>query len=155
MEGGRCELARRRACEALPRQPSVPCLISVLLDSGQGRGPSAEAGAEKAFLLCRKLASEASRVLGTGRACEGRPEAGRWAGLRGGDMPPPRPPPRGPRPQTPEDTASLFLKFRGLCLGVASPPPFNNFTELGFMFPFKVYSSMAFSIQHYSLLKNT
>lgn len=141
MEGGRCELARWRACEALPRQPSVPCLISVLLDSGQGRGPSAEAGAEKAFPLCRKLVSEARRVLGTGRACEGRPEAGRWAGLRGGD-----PPPRGPRPQTPEDTSSLFLKFRGLCLRVASPRLSNNFTELGFMFPFQAYSSMAFSI---------
>lgn len=53
-----CEFACLCAYKALPRKPSVRCLISVLLNSGQGGGPSAKVGTEKTFSLCRKLASE-------------------------------------------------------------------------------------------------
>ena len=57
-EEGGCELACLCAYNALLRKPSVRCLISVLLNSGQGGGPSAKVDTEKTFSLCRKLASE-------------------------------------------------------------------------------------------------
>lgn len=50
------------AQKTVPRRPSVPCLISVLLNSGQGGGPSAQVGTKKTFSLCRKLASEGSLI---------------------------------------------------------------------------------------------
>lgn len=50
------------AHKTVPRRPSVPCLISALLNSGQGGGPSAQVGTKKTFSLCRKLASERSLI---------------------------------------------------------------------------------------------
>lgn len=55
---GWCEFAGLHADKTLPRKPSVPRLIPVLLNSGQGGGPSAKVGTDKTFSLCRKLASE-------------------------------------------------------------------------------------------------
>lgn len=61
-------------------------LISVLLNSGQGGGPSAKVGTDKTLLLCRKLASEGRLCAQRRAACrvaELLPEAPGSAGVQG------------------------------------------------------------------------
>lgn len=125
-EGWR-EFAGLHACKTLPRKPSVPCLISVLLNSGQGGGPSARVGTDKTFSLCRKLASE-GRLCAQHRSslqsCCHRRRAVRGCRERGARAVRAAGTPLHPCPPSPDsgpDRPALqgcFLRLRGCCTGV-------------------------------------
>lgn len=110
------EFADLRAWKTLPRTPSVPGLISVLLNSGRGRGPSAKVGTEKTLRCAENWRLRGVRALARMGGCRGEGRAGSHVAA---DTPPSRhtaglgPDPRGAR--------SPFPKPRGLSRGPHCP----------------------------------
>lgn len=125
--GGRRELARLRAWKPLPRKPSVPGLVSVLLNSGQGRGPSAERPRENSFAVQKTGFRGETACPAQARPAGGRPDSGPAGRPRLGGLEAPAPPPppcSAPAPGAPgvPGAHQAPRKRRGLAWGPHGSP---------------------------------